>query len=628
MSDAPAPARVPTSAAAPRPPRRGLFRWRAIGPLLLAALLLGVLVWLFAEPVVEQTAEEAATKALGTQVEIGKLDIYPRNSGLRLRALQVADPFDPMRNALVADEIDLRVDPVALAEKKVVIDGLTLSGLRFGVPRETRARPAAKDGFAATLLGEMAAFRKQFDVPLLSLTPIDTVRQLALDPGQLRTVQAAQRLVATADSGLGRVGARLDSLRLEAVLDSARALADSVAALDVKSLTAEQAARVAARVRGALDAVNGAKQRLRAVEAGVRREIRDAREGVRALDAARQADYAFARGLIQLPTFNAPDLGKALFGEVSIDRFQRALYWTSVAQQHLPPGLQPRQDEGPSRLRMAGTTVRYPKERSYPEFLLRAGKVDLTVAGDGPLAGAYVAQAGGITTQPALYGKPMTFAVRRDAAGSAVARVEVRGVLDHVGAVMRDSVTVAASGLALPAFDLPGLPLRLEPGRGGARLDFVKRGDAIRGRWRVRSDAVQWRPDSAAGRGSDLLRFVTGAITRVGQLELEAEIGGTVARPELAIRSNLDQVVAGALRAQLGAEIDRAEQKVRAEVNRLVQDQQARAEQEVARLTGALEGRLGGATARLGEAEQALDAQLKQLTSRAGGLIRLPKLKL
>lgn len=617
------------TAAAPAspPPVRRVFRWKAIVPLALLVVLVAVLSWLFAEPVLETTTEEAASKALGTEVNIGKLDLYPRNSGFALARLEIADPFNPQRNVLFADRIDVRVDPTALAEKKVVVDQLTLSGIRFGSPRDRPARPADKSGFAASLLGEMTRFREQFDVPLLSLTPIDTIKQLVLDPGQLRTAKQAEALIGTTDSSVKRVQARLDSLRLQTVYDSARGLADSLGKLDLKKLSTEQAARTVQKVRQTIKSVDDAKTRLKALEGQIRQGVRDAQAGLKALDDARRADYAFARGLIKLPTFNAPDLSKALFGPVSIDRFQQALYWASMAQKYLPPGLQPRPSEGPRRARMAGTTVHFPKENTYPEFLLRAGEIDLSVAGQSVLSGEYRARVSGVTNQPSLYGKPMTFGVRRDATGSAVSRIEVSGLLDHVGTVMRDSVSVSAAGIDLPAFALPGLPLRLEPGRGGARLDFALRGDHISGAWVVRSQSVQWLADTATRPSNDLEKFVVATLQRVGTLEIGAELGGTVKQPTLNVRSNLDQVLAQGLKAQLGAELDRAEAKVRAEVDKHVVAQQQRAEREVARLQTQLEGRLGTEEGRLTDVRKVLEGQLKQLTTSAGG-IRLPRVKL
>jgi hypothetical protein len=84
-----------------------VFRWKAIGPLLLLLGILTVLVILFAEPVARDTTEEVSTELLGTQVDVGKLDLLPRKASVDLAALQIADPFEPRRNLVQADQIHL-----------------------------------------------------------------------------------------------------------------------------------------------------------------------------------------------------------------------------------------------------------------------------------------------------------------------------------------------------------------------------------------------------------------------------------------------------------------------------------------------------------------------------------------
>ncbi len=607
---------------------RRLVRWKAVVPLALVVALVALLAWLFAEPVARDTAEEAASKALGTQVDLARVRLYPQRSGFALEGLQVADPFDSTRNLLQADRIDVKVDPVALAEKKLVVERLRLEGIRLGERRARPARPVAGEGYAKTLVRQLDDFRRRLDVPLVKLTPLDTLRQLALDPGQLGTVKAAKALLAAADSSRQAVTRRVDSLRFGPLLDSARALADSVGRLDPKQLDVATAARLVQRVQGQVKAVDQARARLAALEKEVRGGVQALQAGVGRLDAARQQDYAFARGLLKLPSLAAPDLSRAMFGPVTIDRFQQVLYWAELAQEKLPPGLQPRREEGPSRLRMAGTTVAFPKERHYPQFLLESGQVDLTVGGSSPLAGAYRAAAQGITTEPALVGVPMAFQARRDAPGTAVAALEVRGVLDHLGAVMRDSVLVTARGVALPAFRLPGLPLTLDPRQGGAQLAFALAGDQLRGRLVISAPAVGWSPDTAGATLNDLERLVVRTIARIPSLDLTAELGGTRTAPTLAIRTNLDEAVAASLRATIGEQVAKAEARVRAEVDRLVGEQQAAARQRVAAVQGDVEARLGLERGQLDQVSARLDQELKRLAGPAGGLIRIPKLKL
>ena len=159
-----------------------IFRWKAIGPLLLLFAILAVLVWIFAEPVARETTEEASTELLGTQVDVGELDIHAGQAAVDLRRLQIAHPFVLTRNLIEAQEIRLKLNPAALAEKKLVIEQLSLRGMRFDTQREEPARPPTGDGFTAQIYRAVEQWADQFDVPLLSLTPIDTIRQLALNP--------------------------------------------------------------------------------------------------------------------------------------------------------------------------------------------------------------------------------------------------------------------------------------------------------------------------------------------------------------------------------------------------------------------------------------------------------------
>src|SRR3990172_9771281 len=107
--------------------RLKIFRWKAIGPLLLFFAILTVLVVIFAEPIAHDTTEEASTELLGTQVDVGKLDLYPREASVNLSRLQIADPFALTRNLLEADEIRLKLNPAALAEKKLVVEPVNLT---------------------------------------------------------------------------------------------------------------------------------------------------------------------------------------------------------------------------------------------------------------------------------------------------------------------------------------------------------------------------------------------------------------------------------------------------------------------------------------------------------------------
>ena len=211
--------------------------------------------------------------------------------------------------------------------------------MRFGTDRKTPARPVKGGGYAPQILKAVEQWTKQFDVPLLSLTPIDTIRQLALDPGQLTTIREAQALVGRTDSTRKALDQGFQQLNISETIDSARNLAQRLSATDPKKLGVEGTRQAIASVQQALREVDAAKKRVEQLERSTRAGVQLLGQGTQVLDQARQKDFAFAKSLLKLPTFAAPDIGSAFFGKVSIERFKQAVYWAELAQKYMPPGL-------------------------------------------------------------------------------------------------------------------------------------------------------------------------------------------------------------------------------------------------------------------------------------------------
>ena len=607
-----------------------IFRWKAIGPLLLLFLILGILAWIFAEPLARDTTEEASTELLGTQVDVAKLDLHPRRAAVDLRGLQIADPFVLTRNLIEADEIRLKLNPAALAEKKLIIENLSLSGMRFGTGRKEPARAVKGTGFAPKLYQSVERWTKQFNVPLLSLTPIDTIRQLALDPTQLTTIREAQALLARTDSMRKTLDQGFQQLDIRPTVDSARALADQLSKTAPKKLGVDGTRKAIESVQQTLKRLDAARKRLEELDRSTRSTVGLLGQGLRVLDDARQKDFAFAKSLLKLPTFSAPEIGGAFFGQVSIDRFKQALYWAELAQQYMPPGLLPRPAPGPQRLRAAGETIEFPKEKEFPRFLLEQGQLDFTVGGTSAARGAYAATVSGLTSTPALYGRPAVVRASRRAAASTVASVDVNAIINHITARTHDSAQARLSGITLPSFEVPGLPLRIEPGLGSSSLSFSMRnaGAQLAGRWAIRSDQVSWKADTAGRKLNDLERLVFRVVSGLTKLEVTAELGGSVASPKLSVSSNLDKAIAGRLQAVIGEEVARAERSVRARVDSLVADKVEPVKRQVAAVQAEATQRVQTEKQRLDQVERQLQAELKRLT---GGLVpglELPKIKL
>ena len=606
--------------AGPRPAKRTrIFRWEGIVPI---ALLVGLLVagWtLLGGRIIRATLEDAGTDALGAQLDIERVDLGLRATTLRMDGVALADPFDRDRNLFEIGTLLVELEPRPLLEKKIVIKRLSVANVKTGTRRAIPAEPVTGSGFAPRALAEVQRFAGQFRVPLLSLTPFDTLRAIALDPSQLRSVQAALAVLSGADSVKQAMEAGYASLRLQETIDSSQALIARLQGFNVRSAGVDGTRRAIADVRAASARVDAARTRVEALVADARRGVDTLQGRLRAIDAAKDEDYAFARGLLKLPTFEGPDLGAALFGKVTIDRFQQAVYWATLAREHAPPGLLPKEHPGPKRMRRSGSTIQFVAREDYPRFLLRRADLNVDIT-SGSGAGKYALAAADVTSEPAILGRPTVFAARRTGGGD-IDSLRVTGSLDHLGARPRDVVNVSAAGVKLPSFTLPVIPYRMSPGRGTSEMRFVLDGQQLSGRWTMRSPALEWTADSSRMRPLNAMEsIVVRALTGVKDLEFVADVSGTLEAPRLAIRTNLDRQVSDRLKAVVGEEVRRAEGKVRAQVDRYVEEKAAPARARVAEIRADADRRVADARTRLDEEKRKLEERLKSL----GGGLPLP----
>lgn len=585
-----------------------IVRWRALVPLV---LLLAVLVggWmLLADRLGRLALERGGTALLGAKVEVRSFHFSLGQGDVTVRGLVAASPFDSLKNLVEADELAADLDLLPLLEKKVAIDRLAANGLRFGTARTTSGFvPSSGTSASAQIMANVKSWAAQpaLQVPILQLAT-GKLSVDSLDPRKLQTVQAAESLAARADSSRRAWTAALDSLNAKATADSAVAFAQRLRGAKPTDLALLRDAR------RMVDRVKQTRDRLTALDRGLKAGAGTLDQGLASLQAARRRDYDFARSLVRLPPIDATAIAWVLFGPEAVQKFQRALYYTQLGRAYMPPGLLPHPHDGPERSRRAGTTVEFPRASRPPGFLLRDAELSFLLSADSTGPRRYSGRLQGLTSAPALYGRPTTFAVRAPT-------VSADGMFDHVHAISRDALGGTVRGVMLPAIALPGLPLRVVPGRGDVSLGFALYGDSLRGRWTVRAPAATWQRDSngVGGMAADLLwRVVSG----IENLDLTADLGGTLSHPELHVRSNLDQAVSDRLRSMIGAEVDAAESRLRVEVDRF-------ADEKIVPLKTQVAGLVAEATGRVQQGRQALDAaqqQIEQQLRRLTGGIRLP----
>jgi uncharacterized protein (TIGR03545 family) len=264
----------------------------------------------------------------------------------------------------------------------------------------------------------------------------------------------------------------------------------------------------------------------------------------------------------------------------------------------------PRATTGTNRVRRSGEDIRFPKERALPRFLLRSAELSFLLHPNAQQPQRYAGRLSGLTSDPAIYGRPTTF-------GASGPQLTAGAMLNHLRGVPVDTAGATVGGIRLPAFQVPGIPLHLDPGAAVTQLGFNLNGDTIHARFAIRSSNVRWSRDSGLASttiGDLIWRTVSG----IANLDVEARLSGELHHPDLAVRSNLDQAIASRLRAVLGEEVAAAERKMRERVDALVNDKIGPVRAKVNEVQTQVQAQVAQQRARVDELQKQLEQQLRQ----------------
>lgn len=607
-----------------------IMRWKAIVPLVLLLILIGVAYLLYADTLVEHSIESIGADLVGAKVDLEEVDLSLRDGRVRLVGLAAANPNSPMRNLVEAREIVADVMVLPLLEKKLVVEQASFRGMRFGTERTESGELENPSPQSGRLMREISGWADRVRIPPLNLEALNAVVDVgAVSLDSLTTVTRARGMVSYADSARTAWQQDLNRLNPAPLVDSARTLVERLNSANPLTLGLTGMTELANSSRSVMTSLTATRDQLTALDSTVRAGVASLTQTAASLADARAADYAYARRLLRLPSLDAPDLSASLFGDMAVARLQPLLYWVNQAERYLPPGLNPRRRPGPKRPRRSGVTVTFPKRNTLPKFVVESADADLAIGGEGAAAGDYAAELSGLTTEPAVYGRPLNAMVERSGAAVGPTDIRVNLSLDHTGRVISDSGSAYMNGVELPEFAVASSGIRLDLGTGLSELSFARTGDSIVGSWMWRSDEVSWSRGGSGEQGAESSQqgvevgqgvaarlgafaedFLWQSIASLENVEITVRFSGSPMGPSLRIGSNVGQVVAGNLRRELGERIQQAERQVRQQVNRMVDQYVAEAdsrlsalEDEVADVVGV---RLSGVSDVRSELERAI----------------------
>ena len=502
------------------------MRWTFVLPrLLIAGFVWAFFVWGF-DPLLRHGAIYMGESVVEARVDIDRLQTEFFPPRVNVGRLEIADPKSPEQNLLQWDDADFHLAGRALLRKSYIVSSGEVTGLRWGAQRDAsgelnrKQRDPNKPSRWDRLEDQAEDYADAWFDRMIEQV------QHSTDLDQFESVRLAKQK----EDEWKR---RFDMLeqRVKDVERKSKLIRDIV-----KQKGGNPLDRVAA-YRQAFEDANGLMQET----AQIRREFEQlpnlARNDFNEINAARQRDQAALEEKIGQLKFDTQAIAESIVGSLFQERGKEILAWVRWAQEKSQAW---KGTSGKPAERQRGVVVEFPVQDRLPKYLVESLKVSglweierQEIPFQGTIAG--------LTSEPAVYGRPMVITANADAQ----AKINAEAIVDLREAEprCRFDVTVDYPHPAVKRFGRDAeWELALASANTKIRADVQVIGEKLGGDIHIAQDELNV---SLAGqrlqRELDELTLgaLAAALKHVQALNAQIQLGGTLEEPDWKLTSNI-----------------------------------------------------------------------------------------
>ncbi len=602
-----------------KPKREGLFRVGALLPLGLLAAVLYLYFLLLFDAHARWALESLATRAVGAEVNIGRLRTSFWGASLEMGDIQVTDADEPARNQLQIGRVRGQLLWDALLRGKVVVEEASIVDVAIDTPRARPGRvlppPPPDEGASATdallaearsryggnLLGDLAALvaggasGTSFDDIGEALASAQRLRGLEAELGVKEQAWRERLAALPGEEQLSGYEARLRQLKrndFRNVQEVQRGLRE----LEAIEVEIEAAAR---QVQGTGNAISG--------------DLQGVQKGLGEVDGLVQQDIRDLGARLKLPRLDAESLSGLLLGPDFADRLVQVRGYAARARAYLPErGPEEKPAQRQERERGTGKDYAFGRPNSYPAFWLKRAVISSSALGAGiaaDLEGSIV----DLASDPVAIGRPLQVHLKGSFPMRGVYDAEARLVVDHTTPVPAERFSLALGRYAVGARELLASGpnrLGLAEARGRLRFEAQLQGESVDVHLEQTLSDVAYRIEAE----NDLLReALAGAAEEVSTVEMRARAHGTWSQLEWSARSNLGAALQRSFSRQFQRQLDEGRARVAAAVNERIGAERRRLEAQYASLERTLQGAVAERQAEIKRLEAELERGKTQL---------------
>ncbi len=545
--------------------------------LLVIIMVFGTVFYLLSGKLIERGLEKAGESVVGAKVEIDNLKFNLAKLSISLDRLQVTNPNDTWKNLFETSRISFDMELAPLARKKIIINDITIAGIRVGTKRDTDgALPkTASDASPGWFEKASESLKQQVaEAPVLNLGILK--QKVNVDSlFSLFNIQSPELMASArqdADLTFKKWRTELSGFNLKNDLARMETQINEIKSSDPKNL--KQMIATLDKAKSAYNTLDKLKKDLDLKRKSALADLKKVTNILKEVDSWIENDFNAIKDKANLRDFTPNNIGKMLFGETIVLPALGFLKYIDLGRKYMPIAQQflaAGKVESPPR--MKGQDIRYPLENARPDFLMEHILISAaTNQQDTSQVMSVSGEVNGITSQPRLYGNPLTFVLQASLPKSRA--YAITGRFDHTNDVAEDRIEVKASGVRFGKIDLPVrpyLPVKVDMNRGNLSADLNLVGDDFAFNINLTASSVKFLFANEAGNIDVISKATRSVFDSIDKLQISAGISGRIDNPKLNIRSNVDEILARRVQALIGESVRAARTEIRNRVTSMTE---------------------------------------------------------
>jgi len=536
------------------------IRWQGLFVFIGLSLVVTIFWLIFIDGIVKRTIESYGTRAVGAKVDLADADLKLFPLGLTLEGLAVTNPDKPMENIVEISRTALLLDPLQLLRRKVIVDEMSLTGIRINTPRKTSGAvktPKPKES-------QQASRKSSTDFcGSISLPAIDSLDiQKILAGEKLESLEMIQKLQNELQGENNNWQKRLQELPGKEKFDDYRSRIEKLKSGpagfgggllgslgDLTSLQKE--------IQADLDSLKNAQKQFDQVKAGFGAQVQQ-------VAAAPLKDIERLKQKYALSPQGLDNLGKLVLGQKVCGGLQKAADWYERVKFVLnrpKPKSEKKQEVRPQR--GAGTFVRFKETTPLPDFLIRRARASFVIE-----AGELSGKIDNITPDQDILGQPLSFvfsgeklkALQALKLEGSINRIDPQNPMDRISLQVKEYKLQNAS-LSSSA----DLPVTLKEGLADIDLQAKLEGGSLNGNLTAGVKSASLGVAEGAGKGP-VLGAIGSALAQLSGFNVKVDVSGPLNDYTIRLTTDLDQALKSAAGKMIQQQAEKFEKELKTAV--------------------------------------------------------------